>query len=38
MSHPLVASMVADAKASGNSRWLRSNCLACPERAGKKTP
>jgi hypothetical protein len=35
MSHPLVASMVADAKASGNSRWLRANCLACPERAGK---
>jgi hypothetical protein len=36
MSHPLVASMVADAKASGNSRWLRANCLACPERANKQ--
>ena len=36
MSHPLVSSMVADARASGNSRWLRANCLACPERANKQ--
>jgi DNA primase len=27
--------MIADARASGASRWLRSNCLACPDRAGK---
>lgn len=32
MSHPLVAQMVADASASGSSRWLRANCLACQPR------
>lgn len=35
MSHPLVQQMLASARASGASRWLRANCLACPERKGK---
>lgn len=35
MSRHLVPRMVADARASGSSRWLRANCLACPERVGK---
>lgn len=35
MSSALVAAMVADARASGDARWLRANCLACPERVSK---
>lgn len=34
MSHPLVAQMVASARSSG-AGWMRTNCLACPDRAGK---
>lgn len=33
--HPLVPQMLASARASGSSGWLRANCLACLDRAGK---
>ena len=36
MSHELVAAMVEAARGAGGGSWLRANCLACPERAGKQ--
>lgn len=33
--HPLVPRMITSARASGGGGWMRANCLACPERAGK---
>ena len=33
--HPLVPRMITAARASGGGGWMRANCLACPERAGK---
>ena len=33
--HPLVPQRLAAARASGSSGWLRTNCLACPDRVDK---